>query len=75
MKKILFCYFASIATITGFFTALFFNAIPLAIIFIVAFTACLLWFGDVMRIMDKHEQTRVHLQKARYNTRGVLQGG
>lgn len=58
MKKILICYFASIATITGFFTALFFNAVPLVVIFIIAFTACLLWFADIMRVMNKQEQRR-----------------
>lgn len=49
MKKILVCYFASIVSLLIFMVARDMNLIPLCVVMFAAFTACLLWFADIMR--------------------------
>ena len=55
-NKIFACFFLSLLSTISFAAALLFNLVPLAIICIVALAGCLLWFADIMSILDKQEK-------------------
>ena len=58
MKKLIVCYFASIGSLLGFMVAINMNQIPLAVIMVALFVACMLWFTDIARQKAKRGRHR-----------------
>lgn len=58
MKTIIINYFASLGTFMGFVIFLFTSNIPAAILMLLLFTFCLIWFSEIMKRWSQRVKER-----------------